>query len=121
MGLVRSGLTRLADAQREDLSAESRFDLAYNAAHSLALAALRWHGYRTDRRYLVFQTLGQTLNAPPATWRLLAKCHQVRNQAEYEGQGNVDEPLLLGLIDAAGRLAAAVRPLPLPAEGRDRA
>jgi hypothetical protein len=36
-GLVRSGLARLRDAQNSTLSPESRFDLAYNAAHALAL------------------------------------------------------------------------------------
>ena len=36
-GLMRSGLSRLADAERTDLSLDSRFDLAYNAAHALAL------------------------------------------------------------------------------------
>jgi hypothetical protein len=36
-GLERSGLSRLADAERNDLAFESRFDLAYNAAHALAL------------------------------------------------------------------------------------
>jgi hypothetical protein len=45
-GLVRSGRVRLADARTASLSIESRFDLAYNASHALALAALRWHGYR---------------------------------------------------------------------------
>lgn len=40
-GLLQSGIVRLTDAQRTELNAESRFDLAYNAAHSLALAALR--------------------------------------------------------------------------------
>lgn len=34
-GLRRSGEARLADAQRPELSIESRFDLAYNAAHVL--------------------------------------------------------------------------------------
>lgn len=43
-GLLRSGLARLADAGVVSLSLESRFDLAYNAAHALSLAALRWHG-----------------------------------------------------------------------------
>ena len=43
-GLIRSGTRRLEDAAREDLSLESRFDLTYNAAHALALAALRFHG-----------------------------------------------------------------------------
>ena len=38
LGLVRSGEARLVDAQNADLALESRFDLAYNAAHALALA-----------------------------------------------------------------------------------
>lgn len=40
-GLLCSGKARLTDANNTSLSIESRFDLAYNAAHSLALAALR--------------------------------------------------------------------------------
>ena len=59
-GLVRSGSVRRKDAQNEKLAAESRFDLAYNAAHALGLAALRWHGYRSENRYLVFQCLEHT-------------------------------------------------------------
>lgn len=43
-GLKRSGLARLADASKASLALESRFDLAYNAAHAMCLAALRWHG-----------------------------------------------------------------------------
>jgi hypothetical protein len=53
-GLVGSGIRRLDDAAREELSLESRFDLAYNATHALALAALRSRGYRSESRYLVF-------------------------------------------------------------------
>ena len=49
-GLERSGLSRLADAERNDLAFESRFDLAYNAAHALALYALRRMGYRAENR-----------------------------------------------------------------------
>ena len=56
-GLVRSGQVRLADAANAALSLESRFDLAYNAAHALSLAAMRWHGYRSENRYQVFQCL----------------------------------------------------------------
>jgi hypothetical protein len=40
-GMVNGARKRLADAQNEDLAAESRFDLAYGAAHGFALAALR--------------------------------------------------------------------------------
>lgn len=56
--------TRLADAQISSLSAEGRFTSAYNAAHAAALAALRWHGYRSENRYTVFQCLTHTLNWP---------------------------------------------------------
>jgi hypothetical protein len=60
-GMVNSARRRLADARNTNLSLESRFDLAYNAAHAFALAALRWHGYRSEKRYLVFQVLAHTL------------------------------------------------------------
>ena len=59
-GLQRSGLARLADAANPANSQESRFDLAYNAAHALCLAALRWHGYRPANRFMVFQVLPHT-------------------------------------------------------------
>lgn len=45
-GLLRSGLVRLADAENPVNSLDSRFDLAYNAAHALCLAALRYRGLR---------------------------------------------------------------------------
>jgi hypothetical protein len=56
-GLLHSARARLNDARNPSLSLESRFDLAYNASHALALAALRQQGYRADSRYIVFQTL----------------------------------------------------------------
>ena len=65
-GLISSGLARLRDAGNETLSIESRFDLAYNAAHALSLAALRKAGYRSDSRYIVFQCLKHTLDLPNA-------------------------------------------------------
>lgn len=93
-GLQRSGETRLGDAGKPGLSLDSRFDLAYNAAHALALAALRRLGFRSENRFVVFQTLPHTLGLPAATWRLLAKCHGMWNQAEYEGLLEVDERLV---------------------------
>ncbi len=99
-GLKRSGLARLHDATFEQLSLESRFDLAYNAAHALSLAALRWHGYRPVNRYIVFQVLPLTLQVGPEVWRILAKCHDVRNLGEYEGDLNIDERLVTDLIAA---------------------
>jgi hypothetical protein len=82
---------RLADAQLASLSPEGRFTSAYNAAHAAALAALRWHGYRSENRYTVFQCLAHTLNWPPPRWRVLDAAHQKRNLAEYEGFLDVEE------------------------------
>lgn len=100
-GLVHSGRTRLKDAGHDFLGEESRFDLAYNAAHSLALAALRLKGYRANNRYVVFQVLPFTLGVGPEVWRVLAKCHDKRNLAEYEGHCEIDVRLLNELIIAA--------------------
>jgi hypothetical protein len=111
-GLKRSGLARLADAGNATLSLESRFDLAYNAAHALCLAALRRHGYRSDNRYIVFQLLPQTLGLGPEVWRVLAKCHDMRNRSEYGGILDVDERIVTDLISACRSVAAKLEALP---------
>ena len=110
-GLMRSGKARLKDAGNATNSLEGRFDLAYNAAHALSLAALRWHGYRSENRYLAFQTLTHTLNLPPEQWRVLDQAHRKRNIAEYEGNLDVDEALLAALIRVADVVASRVTAL----------
>ncbi|MFG6412390.1 hypothetical protein ACG02S_00610 [Roseateles sp. DC23W] len=112
-GLKRSELARLKDASNDALSREGRFDLACNAAHALCLAALRWHGYRSTNRYIVFQVLPHTLGLGPDVWRVLSKCHDVRNVSEYEGALNVDERLVVDLIAACRKVAEKVEALPL--------
>jgi len=107
-GLQRSGLARLRDASNATLSLEGRFDLAYNAAHALCLAALRLKGYRPANRYIVFQVLPHTLGLGPEVWRVLAKCHDVRNVGEYEGDLNIDDRLLADLLTAAQAVAGAL-------------
>jgi hypothetical protein len=103
--LKRSGLTRLKDAGNPVNALESRFDLAYNAAHALCLAALRHKGFRPHQRYIVFQVLPLTLGLGPEVWRVLDKCHQIRNLGEYEGDLNVDELLVADLIAACRAVA----------------
>lgn len=103
-GLLRSAEERLIDAGRTDLSYSSRFDLAYNAAHALALVALRRAGYRSDNRYLVFQALPHTAGTPAEKWRVLAKAHERRNLAEYEGHLERDDQLLVELTATANEL-----------------
>jgi hypothetical protein len=114
-GLMRSGNARLKDAQVQTLNLDSRFDLAYNAAHAFCLAALRWHGYRSEHRFTVFQCLEHTVNLPPAQWRVLDQAHRKRNISEYEGHLDVDQSLVEALIRVAQEVASRVATLgPLP-------
>ena len=113
-GLKSAGLARLSDARKTDLSIESRFDLAYNAAHALSLAALRHSGFRAKNRFIVFQVLPHTLGLGPEVWRILAKCHDVRNKAEYEGRAEVDERLVRDLLAACEAVATRLARLAAP-------
>lgn len=108
-GLLRTGRARLADASNSTLALESRFDLAYNAAHALCLAALRAQGYRASNRYIVFQVLPHTLGLGPEVWRVLALCHNRRNLGEYEGLLDVDIKLVADLITATQKVDAALK------------
>ena len=103
-GLVRSGRRRREDAANESLNLESRFDLAYKAAHALALAALRCRGYRSENRYLVFQCLVHTVDLPEESWRVLDQAHRKRDLAEYEGDTEVDVALVEAMIRVAGEI-----------------
>lgn len=109
-GLLCSAKDRLQDAHNSHLSFASRFDLAYNAAHALALYALREAGFRSDKRYLVFQCLVHTTSINKVHVRIFGLCHERRNLAEYEGYLNVDENLLSELLTATDELLAQLSP-----------
>jgi hypothetical protein len=110
-GMLRAGGIKLKDALIDGLSEDSQFSLAYGAAHAFSLAALRWHGYRSDSRYLVFQCLQHTLGLDKAKWRVLDKCHNARNLAEYEGHMDVNPQLLKELISITAEIQALVQAL----------
>ncbi|NLV72922.1 MAG: hypothetical protein GXY46_10045 [Actinobacteria bacterium] len=99
-GLVKLGEAKFKDAQVASLSLESRFELAYGASHAFALAALRWHGYRSDLRYIVFQSLEHTVGVSRDIWRVLDKAHGARNAADYGGNFQVNERLLQDMLAA---------------------
>lgn len=107
-GLIRSGRIRLRDAESASNSLESRFDLAYNAAHALCLAALRRSGFRPSNRYVVFQVLPHTLGLGPEVWRVLAHGHSVRNRGEYEGDLQLSERLVTDMVAAAKEVLSAL-------------
>jgi hypothetical protein len=115
-GMVRSARTHLADAQNESIDTDSQFDLAYGAAHRLALAALRQRGYRSEDRITVFQTLVHTVNSDNADIQIFLKAHNERNLAEYEGRTEINAQLLADLIRCTKKLEADVAKLNPPTE-----
>ena len=111
-GLLKLGRTKLTDLAKTSLSPESQFDLAYNAAHALALAALRWHGFRpNENRFAVFQALAHTTDLGVDVRKILSKSHSERNRAEYQGVIEINEGLLVELINGAQLLLAFVEKL----------
>ena len=112
-GLLNAAIARLTDAENTSLSYASRYDLAYNASHALALAALRASGYRSEKRYLVFQCLVHTTTIDKKYVRMFAACHEKRNLAEYEGHFDIDENLLDELISCAKKLKTLVEGIKL--------
>lgn len=106
--LLAMARTRLVDARLMKASKEGRFTSAYNAAHAAALAALRWHGYRSENRFTVFQCLEHTLKWPAERWRVLDAAHQQRNRAEYEGLLDVEESGIAELCTLVEELISEV-------------
>lgn len=108
--MVGSAGRLLKDAGHDGLSLDGRFTLAYDASHSFALAALRWHGFRSENRYIVFQALPHTVGFEK--WRFLADCHHKRNVMLYDGDLIDDEPLTKELISVTTELQVRVGKLP---------
>lgn len=75
----------------------------------MALAALRAAGYRTDKRYLVFQCLVHTVKLDKSQLKIFTASHERRNLAEYEGLLESDESFLEELIGATKVLMTLVQ------------
>ncbi len=106
--LITMGRAKLNSAKNAELDPYSKFDLLYNAAHALALAALWREGYRSESRYIVFQCTQHTLNLDAASWRVLSDAHKKRNLAEYEGIIEVEEQMLQAMVRVVDTIADAV-------------
>ena len=104
--LLHMAQTHLVDAQQPSVSVEGRYLSAYAAGHSAGLAVLRHHGYRSENRYIVFQSLTHTLGWPAERWRLLDAAHRARNLAEYEGFMEVELSQVNALIGVVSMLIA---------------
>ena len=109
---IDNGLKKLHDGKNRDLNLVSRFDLAYNAAFHLSLAALRRIGYRPkDKRYIVFQALPHTLQLGADVWRVLNNCHDIRNSDTYRITYLINEKLIDDLIAACQKVADKISTL----------
>jgi len=51
----------------------------------------------------------------PEVWRVLAKCHDIRNVGEYEGDFDIDERIVADLVAACEVVAGKVSAMPMPA------
>ncbi|MNK97270.1 hypothetical protein D3C87_1175920 [compost metagenome] len=56
----------------------------------------------------MFQFLPHTLGLGPEAWRVLSKCHDIRNLGEYGGDLNVDERIVTDVVAACQNVAAKV-------------
>ncbi len=84
----------LKDCQAEGLSADWRFNIAYNAILQAATAALAAAGYRAARdshHYRILQSLAFTIGASAETLRYLDALRKKRNLTGYERIGAVSD------------------------------
>ena len=63
---------------------------------------------------LFFRCCRYTLKLGPEVWRVLAKCHDIRNRGEYEGDLDVDERFVADLMAACQAVVSALDGLPPP-------
>lgn len=84
----------LRDCRSSELSADWRFNIAYNAALQAATAALAAAGYGAARdvhHYRVIQLLAFTIGAAPKTVRQLDAFRKKRNLSSYEVGGRISD------------------------------
>lgn len=111
-GFLANADQALTDAQIPALSSANRFKLAYDAAHALAFAAMRAHGYRPGagpgHRAIVFQSLVHTVQAPATLASSLNRYHTKRNRSEYEGLVPATDAEALDMVALATDLKSLV-------------
>ena len=71
------------------------------------------HGYRSENRYTVFQSLEHTIGFTPDQWLLLDQAHKKRNLSEYEGDLDITVSFIDELVTMVDTLVARVKELSL--------
>jgi len=103
----------LADAAREEVSTDWRFNIAYNAALQLASLALYASGHRAGRgeskHYRVIQALplvmGEGFSSIAA---YLDNCRRKRNVSEYDAVGRISQKEVEDLLQTVQQLKVQV-------------
>lgn len=111
--LLRKASTRLQDATSRSISAESRFDLAYEGALQLALCALRANGYRPGSKgghhVIALQSLSKSIGYPKEKIRLFDEFRRQRAIGLYDGSFDPTESEVQALLETAGDLQHCIR------------
>lgn len=106
--LRRKIAAKLADARNDQISLDSRFDLAYEALLQIGLLALRANGLRPDSRgghhVMALQTLDSTIQYPREKLRLLDRFRRQRAAGLYDASFEPSEAEVQALLDAASEL-----------------
>lgn len=102
----------LKDARHEDISPESRFDIAYKAAMQCALLAVMANGFRPStsepgHHATVIQSLPKTVGLSNERVIILDKLRKKSNLSDYTGEG-IGEEEAAACVRAAEDLAATV-------------
>jgi hypothetical protein len=100
LGLVERDLK---DAERQEISTDWRFNIAYNAGLQLAIMVLFAAGYRTGRgeskHYRVIQALPLVMGSNFNVVRdYLDNCRRKRNVSEYDAAGTISQKELNDLL-----------------------
>jgi hypothetical protein len=108
-GLLALGDRNLADAGIRGLSAEGRFQFAYNAALAMATAALHAAGYRTSSNVpghhaLTLESLAYTIGVAAALVRKLDAYRRKRNRVSYDAPAAVSDKEAADMLALAARL-----------------
>ena len=102
----------LADCRISGLSADWRFNIAYNAALQCAQAALAAVGFRASKdghHYRLIQSLKLTVDVDNRFVRKLDVFRKKRNVSEYNKAGSITEIELDEMIVLAGQLRKATK------------
>ena len=88
--LLAAARRALKDAGLDQVSSDTRLDLAYRAIMQAALAAMLAHGYRPatsepGHHQLIIQTLPKTAGIAAERIRVLDGFRSARNQSDYRG------------------------------------